>query len=922
MPHDEWAREKELRMKLSSSRRSIGIGLSLLLLAGCSASQTQSTTVLPNGWNSSAHPSGTRAGASSPDLLYVANRKDGSVDLYALTTGRLYGRLSDVRANGICANDAGAVFMTSGHDLLQYRHGGTHPVATLAGGLGAPLRSCAADAVSGDVAVTSGAGRVAVFSGAKGGAHVLADSAHASGVAYDDAGDLLVAGLHTIQILPKGATALQDVVWSGVRPASVGAMFWDGRYLAIESEPKAAASAPAVSRYAVNGTRLTFVDSLSLQNAAAPLQFAVFGGKLFTPGLNGVALYGYPQGGRATGSLGDTLGPVFVSVSRAPAPKFAVITYHDDNYRTGWDNDETTLTEKTVKSSSFGMLASVSLDDQVDAQPLVVPDVTITSGTSQGAHDVVYVVTENDSVYAIDASSGKILVQKSLGTPVSMPLGCNNNGPNVGINGTPVIDLSNNVMYVVAYDVESKTPTYRIHELSLSDLTDVVPSVVVSASHALTNSQTLTFNAKYQRQRPGLLEANGNIYAGFGSFCDYDASNSRGWLLGWQAGTLTPLAANRLNNSLATSPDDFFLSSVWMSGFAPATDASGNVYFVTGNSDYSGNTYNGVTNVNESVVKVSSDLSSLLSIFTPSDVAQLDEADEDFGSGGVLVLPAIASSKTPLAAAAGKDGNLYVMNQNSLGGHGSTNKVLTQQYIGGCWCGPSYYAHGKQQRIVTSGGNNVMVWDVKDKRGTKLQLTGASQTLPGEQDPGFFTTVSSTKKGGHAIIWALARPDYAPGPMTLFAFQAKPSGSSQLKTLYQNTSAAYWAASNGDANLVPIVANGKVYIASYKELTIFGLGSSGKVVSVMHGAPAVRRMNGRNRAVGRLVNINGSLLTLKTPGGATVVVDDSVAVKNQRTGDLVRGELFIARGRYDAHGVFHAVTMIRGKRMAALGSVR
>ena len=170
-------------------------------------------------------------------------------------------------------------------------------------------------------------------------------------------------------------------------------------------------------------------------------------------------------------------------------------------------------------------------------------------------------------------------------------------------------------------------------------LTDKVMPQMVSASHALTNGTTFNFNATYQRQRPGLFLANGNIYAGFGSFCDYSANLSRGWLLGWKTGTLTPLPANRLNDLQDSSPHNFFLSSIWMSGYGPAADDSGNILFVTGNSDYSGTTYDGVTNIQESVVKVSSNLDVVLDLFTPDNQSSLDQGDADFGSGGVLVLP-------------------------------------------------------------------------------------------------------------------------------------------------------------------------------------------------------------------------------------------------------------------------------------------
>ncbi|HTA53301.1 MAG TPA: hypothetical protein VK755_01040, partial [Candidatus Acidoferrales bacterium] len=510
---------------------------------------------------------------------------------------------------------------------------------------------------------------------------------------------------------------------------------------------------------------------------------------------------------------------------------------------------------------------------------------------------------------------GTVLFQQSLGTPVQTPLSCNNNGPNVGITSTPVVDLSANVMYVIAYTMESGTPTYRIHELSLSNLTDVIPSVVVSASHTLTNGALFAFNATYQRQRPALLQANGNIYAGFGSFCDYAASNSRGWLLGWQAGSLTPLPANRLNDMLFTSPDAFFLSSIWMSGYGPAADSSGNVYFVTGNSDYSGNTYNGVTNIPESVVKVSADLGNLLSVFTPSNVAYLDETDNDFGSGGVLLLPTLKSS-IPLAAAAGKYGTMYLLDRNSLGGYSQySNNDLAEAQVGGCWCGQSYFASKGHQRIVASGGNEVTVWNVKDSSSVSLNLSATSPGLPGGQDPGFFTSISSTRQGRNAIIWALARPAYTPGTMSLFAFASEPKhGSTQLQTLYQGT-AGYWDATNGDANLVPVVANGKVYVASYEQLDIFGLGGSGAKPLVPRVRPVAFRgtLRAPHEVTGTLVRINGSFLTLLTRTGKLVRADDSDAFRHERTGDLVPGEPFNVRGTYDAAGVLHAVAIVRAK---------
>ena len=141
--------------------------------------------------------------------------------------------------------------------------------------------------------------------------------------------------------------------------------------------------------------------------------------------------------------IGLTLFAV-IAVPTAPAvaQKLVVATYHYDNQRTGWNANETKLTPANVGSTSFGVLAEVVLDDQVDAQPLVVPNQQITAGPTPGAYQVVYVATEANTIYAIRASNGAVLLSRNLGTPVPKPLNCNNNGPNVGITSTPVIDAA------------------------------------------------------------------------------------------------------------------------------------------------------------------------------------------------------------------------------------------------------------------------------------------------------------------------------------------------------------------------------------------------------------------------------------------------------------------------------------------------
>jgi hypothetical protein len=512
---------------------------------------------------------------------------------------------------------------------------------------------------------------------------------------------------------------------------------------------------------------------------------------------------------------------VISAVSLVAFGQVAVTTYHNDNNRTGWNSHETTLTPANV-SSSFALLHSVTLDDQVDAQPLVVPGVNITVGNYKGVHDVVYVATEGNTIYAIDVHTGTILLSFNLGKAVFLPLGCTNNGPNVGVNSTPVIDLASNTMYVVVYSVENRAPIYKVHALDLSSLADKVTPVVIAATHTLIDGTTFTFNATYQRQRPGLLLANGTLYAGFGSFCDFAANVSRGWLLGWDAGTLTPLETNQIFDIQATSPDSFFLTAIWMSGYGLATDAVGDLLFVTGNSDYSGTTYDGVTNIQESVVRVSSDLSTVLDLFTPSNQALLDATDADFGSGGAMVLPDQPGSIPHLVVAAGKVGLMFLMNGENLGGHSPVrNSVLGTYNVGNCWCGPSYFVDSDGiARVVSSGGKSVIVWKLATSPKPSLTNVASAGPVGGGQTGGFFTSISSNGTSS-PVIWSLAHPQGSSNTVYLYAFDPDSGGTTMNPLVKVNAGA--WPNTGGNANLVPTVANGQVFVAANQELRIFGL---------------------------------------------------------------------------------------------------
>jgi hypothetical protein len=573
----------------------------------------------------------------------------------------------------------------------------------------------------------------------------------------------------------------------------------------------------------------------------------------------------------------------------------AVTTYHYDNLRTGWNCNETILTPAVVNhggSGGFGLLSTTTLDDQVTAQPLFVPKQTIragnnlVAGATPGIYDVVYVATENNSIYAIDASTGKILLHKVpgngppafVGLPVSAsnlpvsgspPKPCGNFINSIGIHSTPVIDLANHAMYLIVYTQQSTLPkptlSYWLHEIDLATLDLLAPPLLVSASHLLDDKKTtVQFHAESSQQRPALLfipgaAGSGKLYAGFGSFCDSDnGSTSRGWLLGWQTFPnfvqAKPMAGSQLNNiqippgevsppSKATIPWSELLSSIWMSGFGMAADApAGNVYFVTGNSNLGVPTYDPVKNPANSVLKVSSGLTSVPDHFTPSNHNALDAKDMDFGSGGVTLLPdqpGLGATKLHLAVAAGKDGFMYLNDRDSLA------VPLDYEYIGSCFCGQSYFhASGagkdpngkpytwKSGHIVSSGGANVMAWQVVTPVSNPFPAYLTQETsAPVQQkdgDGGFFTSISSNGEKD-MIIWAVPRPK-APGPVVLYAFQATQvpewgflplNGRTDLAPIFQ-ANAGNWVNPNGNANIVPVVANGRVFVASSGQLNIFG----------------------------------------------------------------------------------------------------
>jgi hypothetical protein len=586
----------------------------------------------------------------------------------------------------------------------------------------------------------------------------------------------------------------------------------------------------------------------------------------------------------------------------------SVATYHGDTLRTGWNKNEKTLTVANVGGGGFGLQAMTTLNSQVDAQPLVIPKQKI---AGHGVHTVVYVVTGGDTLYAIDGKTGAVLQSRNFGTPVpesALPGGCNNNGSTVGITSTPAIDTASGTMYLIADTYENNAAVFRLHAVSLSTLQDVISPVVITASAPLSDGSTYTFNPTGSRQRAALLLAGNKIYAGFSSYCDQAASTTRGWLLGWNTSNLAPLAHNQLQDAVPNGLSSFFLNAIWMSGYGPSTASANNtIYLVTSNSDK--NTY-GSADRDESVLKITPDLASTTSFYTDPNRANLDQGDADLGAGGAMLAPDQPGLDPKLLFAAGKTGTMYMFDRSADAGLG----LLGSYPIGGCWCGPSYFTGSdKVGRVVTSGGSNVIIWKINTPSNAAASLTQQFSTaITSGEDPGFFTSISSDgTTAGTAVIWAVGRPTNVPGTMPLYAIDPGTG-----KIIFK-ANAGNWVSSNSDADTVPTVANGRVYVATYQELAIFGLGSPAAPVDATvfatqarHAAaqkrPGFQLQAGEHAVWGIIQAVTPSKMVLKTRSGQLVQVDLSAAWTAGNVAAPVVGQATVAIGSFAPGGVLVA----------------
>jgi hypothetical protein len=521
--------------------------------------------------------------------------------------------------------------------------------------------------------------------------------------------------------------------------------------------------------------------------------------------------------------------------------QFNVLTHHNDLQRTGQNTNETVLTTANINSNTFGKLLSCPTDGQVYAQPLYVSGLNF---PGQGTHNAIFVATMHDSVYAFDAdgntgTNGGLLWQVSLGTSAAMPNNDFGNRygpyhdirPEVGILGTPVIDLAAGTLYVDAFTHEGVNYVHRLHALNLTNGSERAFSpVVVSASIPATGVGSaggmLAFDPMNNGlQRSALTLVGGLVYVPYTGFADTDPYH--GWIIGFDAATLQQLT-NRIfntspNSTVATWGANAGEGGVWMAGNGLAVDAATNLYMELANAPFNADT-NG-TEYGDSFVKLSTTNGlAVADYFTPYNQAALAANDTDVGSGGPVLLPdAVGSIAHPhLLVGAGKEGKIYLLDRENLGhfNSGSDSQIVQSiaSALGTCFGAPAYF-------------NKTIYYQAISDRLKAFAITnGALSTAPIHRSastigfPGATPSVSANGTN-NAIVWVLdnsANSSGSPtGPAILHAYDAY----NLTNELYNSRQAGTrdtpaWAVKM----TVPTIANGKVYVGGDHALTIYGTG--------------------------------------------------------------------------------------------------
>jgi IPT/TIG domain-containing protein len=538
---------------------------------------------------------------------------------------------------------------------------------------------------------------------------------------------------------------------------------------------------------------------------------------------------------------------------------------------------ETTLTTANVIPGSFGLVFKLPVDDNIMAQPLYVPNVAI----NHVVHNVLYVATMSDTLYAFDADVGgaplwtRNLATFENATPVPIAQfaysGNKNIINNLGILSTPVIDPSTDTLYALACTLENDTLVYRLHAV---DITTGVPrpgsGVLISGSLG-----AMAFDARNQWQRVSLVISGNNVVFGFGALELESAANLySGWVMAYDKSTLAQTGI------FATETIGNGGGGVWQSGRPPVVDSSGNVYVISGNSFGTGG-YDGVHNFSETVLKLNPAQGlALVDWFTPSNWLTLDNYDLDLTSSGPMLIPG-----TSLLVGGGKTGVLYLLNTANLGKNTANDSGALQQLqisaleLRG---GPVYW-----QRSAASGGPLMYDWSAGDRvkaypfNGSTFATTPSAQGSFTQLWPGGILTLSANgSTAGTGVLWATVvtsgdAENNPPVPGELYAFDATDVATELWSS---NTNATRDSFGNYAKFVPPLVANGKVYLATWSsQVAVYGLLATTPVLTTVSptsgptsGGTSVT-LTGRNFASGTTVSFGGVAATNTTVVSGTQV---------------------------------------------------
>jgi len=635
-----------------------------------------------------------------------------------------------------------------------------------------------------------------------------------------------------------------QVAWSvdGVTGgnSSVGTITSNGLYtapsqsgthtvVATSANPSASASAPiTVFSFTLSPGSGTLLNPGATQQFTATIQGltntgvtwsvdGVAGGNATTGTINTSGLYTAPNavGAHAimAASIANPSSSLTSNVTVVDVTDSAVLTYHNDDARDGAYLQEVTLSPSNVNSSQFGKLLSYPVDGQIYGQPLYLPQVNI---PNKGTYNVVYVTTQNNSVYAFDAgatsATATTLWHVNLGTPVPV-YDAYGPWPQVGILSTPVIDATTGTMYVVA-EVNGGNPPFWLHALDVTTGQDKMNPVGINGGYS---GDSLSFSC-YQRMGLALNPVNNWIYIAFGS-C------SHGWVFAYDKSSLEQKAIFDDTNGGAGG-------GLWASGGAPAIDDStGDAYLMSGVDAGDQEWINGSSMVgyNDAFLRLSANDLSVLDYFSPDNNYTLAVNDVDLGSGANVLVPGSSNYPHELVGG-GKDGNIFVINRDSMGGFNDTsNNVLqtvhtgTQQYNNifdtpVYWNG-SLYFHSSQDVL------RAFSWNAAAEGGQQLSTSSTSAGSTAYSVHGATPSLSANGTN-NGIIWDIDNSAYvgtnpvASGRAVLHAYNA----TNVSNELYNSTQAG----SRDQAGLalkftVPTIANGRVFVPTANELDIYGL---------------------------------------------------------------------------------------------------